>query len=56
MSAQRGFSLIEIILVVVLIGGIVAFVGVYWVYRMLEDDLDALSRVTSNDPSAISVP
>ncbi len=38
------------------VGGIVAFVGVYWVYRMLEDDLDALSRVTSNDPSAISVP
>ena len=30
------------------VGGILAFVGVYWLFRQLEDDLRALERVVSN--------
>lgn len=37
---------------VLCVGAIVAFIGVYWLFRQLEQDLGALERVVSHEPSA----
>ena len=43
-------TLVIIAVRVLCVGGIFAFIGVYWLFRQLEQDLRALERAVSHEP------